>query len=540
MDPREPTHAEHQDAARSALQRARGLLARYQNVHALEAIESALALVPKLGGLPLVGDLHEVAAECCFRLNDYPRALHEADNALEIARALCDSLREASAQSWAGAALAQMSRYAEALDRLHPTLEKLRELGQEPLAARALNYLAVVYEELGDVQQALTSYQRSASMSRLAQDPDMEARALANLGEAYVSLREPEPAIKHLRAALAVTLPRGDWSLTAWCQLALGRLEADRNNEEEALALLRRALDAAERCGVQRTEAEALTSLGTLLARRGERQESLQLLERALKLAQRLGIAREIHKTHLALSESQELFGDYRAALQHFRAYHRVRMDLLDEVARAQLSSLTAKHQLEQSRAQNGIERLRTVELAEANALLERRARELVELSRRDGLTGLLNRRHLDERLAEEFDRARRYASPLSVAMADVDYFKQVNDAHSHALGDEVLRRLSELCSANLRRSDLIARYGGEEFVVVFPETSLPAAVVAAEKLRRAVEEHPWNVLADGLHITLSIGLAAGTEFASWERLLSAADSRLYEAKHAGRNRVCN
>ncbi|MBS2023205.1 MAG: diguanylate cyclase [Deltaproteobacteria bacterium] len=531
-----PTSAD--ETARALVVDARAALARYQNQAAQVSIDKALALLPQVAEVELALLAHEAAAEVSFRLNDYPRALQHADRAMGLARDLGNRTREGTAHGWAGAALAQMSRYAEALERLHAAIDVLRELDQEPLASRALNYLAVVHEELGDVAQALTDYERAVAMARLAHDPDMEARGLANLGEAHVSLRQPEPAIKYLRAALAVALPRGDWSLSAWCQLALGRLEQDRGNEDEALVLLRRALDSAERCGVQRTEGEVLTSLGTLLSQRGERAEALRLLERGLKLGQGLGISREIYKTHLALSEAHERFGDYRSALQHYRAYHRVRADLFDEVARAQLSSLTQRHELEQARAQQEIDRLRTVELAEANARLEQQANELAELSRRDGLTGLLNRRHLDERLAEEFDRARRYGSDLTVAMADVDFFKQVNDTHSHAVGDEVLRRVSELFTMNLRRTDLVARYGGEEFALVFPETTLEAARGACEKLRRAVEEHPWGALAADLKLTISIGLASGTEYPTWERMMTAADARLYEAKRAGRNRV--
>lgn len=526
------------ESARSLLRAARAALARYQNGPAQQALDQALALADALPEPALLLDLTEAAAECAFRRSDYAQVLRHAERAQQLARDLGQATREALALGWEGSALAQLSRYSEALEKLHPAIDRLRALGVEPLAGRALNYLAVVHEELGDSRQALAAYERSIAMSRLAQDDDMLGRALANLGEAYVNLKQPEQAQKHLRAALAVVMPRGDWALAAWCQLALGRLEDDAGHETEAQELLRRALDAAERCGVQRTEVEVLGALGSFLARRGAREEALGLLQRALKLAQELGIGREIYKTHLALSESHERFGDYRAALQHYRAYHRVRADLFDEMARAQLTSLRTRHELEQARAQQEIDRLRTVELAEANARLAHQAHELAELSRRDPLTGLLNRRHLDERLAEEFDRARRYGSPLSVAMLDVDHFKAVNDGHSHAVGDEVLRRVAELLSSSVRRSDLAARYGGEEFALVFPETELAAAAAACEKLRVSIETHPWGALAAGLTVTVSAGVAAGTDLPSWERLLSAADARLYEAKRDGRNCV--
>lgn len=170
--------------------------------------------------------------------------------------------------------------------------------------------------------------------------------------------------------------------------------------------------------------------------------------------------------------------------------------------------------------------------LEEKTGLLERQAHE-------DPLTGLNNRRFMGERLAHEFKRARRFGRDFVVAMVDLDRFKQVNDAYSHAVGDEALRRFATLLRENCRSIDVIARYGGEEFVLYFPETTLANAATVCEKIRKAAAEHPWHEIAPGVELTVSVGIADDADASDPEEVLAAADRRLYEAKTLGRDRVC-
>ncbi len=163
----------------------------------------------------------------------------------------------------------------------------------------------------------------------------------------------------------------------------------------------------------------------------------------------------------------------------------------------------------------------------------------LEELSARDGLTGLFNRRHLETRLEEEFARACRHGESLSVLMFDVDHFKEVNDEHGHRAGDEILRALADRTHLLLPASDVGGRYGGEEFTLLLPETDGAGAMAVAERLRRAVAELPFIVHDGELTVTISIGASTlGPDVASHEALLDVADRALYRAKHAGRNQV--
>lgn len=164
---------------------------------------------------------------------------------------------------------------------------------------------------------------------------------------------------------------------------------------------------------------------------------------------------------------------------------------------------------------------------------------EVQRLAGTDELTGLHNRRYFFELAEHEFDRAQRYARPLSAIMIDIDHFKQVNDTYGHAVGDQVLRAVAERCRCNLREVDVLGRYGGEEFVVLLPETELEAARQAAERLRRQVGQTSISTDQAPVTITLSLGVATlGAECADLAGLLECADQMLYAAKQAGRNRV--
>lgn len=174
-------------------------------------------------------------------------------------------------------------------------------------------------------------------------------------------------------------------------------------------------------------------------------------------------------------------------------------------------------------------------ELIEAKELLEIQSQKLVELATVDPLTGLLNRRELDARMRRILLRSRRTKSSIALLVVDIDFFKQINDTHRHAFGDEVLRQLSRILVKKRRDYDIIARIGGEEFVIVLPDISANFAFKIAETLRKDIESTKIN----GIHVTVSIGvttnLNSGDDF---EQLFKSADSALYKAKEKGRNRT--
>ncbi len=160
-----------------------------------------------------------------------------------------------------------------------------------------------------------------------------------------------------------------------------------------------------------------------------------------------------------------------------------------------------------------------------------------------DGLTGLYNHRHLQERLQQEIERAGRYGRPLSVIMADLDHFKSFNDTYGHPRGDELLIAVAGTLRQLSRASDILARYGGEEFTLVLPETSAEKALVLAERVRQCVAAlevtGPLSRRGAETGVTLSLGVASLAAGSTKEEVIEAADVALYRAKRDGRDRVC-
>lgn len=174
-------------------------------------------------------------------------------------------------------------------------------------------------------------------------------------------------------------------------------------------------------------------------------------------------------------------------------------------------------------------------ELSEAYALLALKSVELEKASITDTLTGLFNRRRLDEAYAHELDRAQRYAKPVSLIIGDVDHFKSINDTHGHQTGDEVLKTIADLLRNGVRAVDIVGRWGGEEFLVICPDTDLDGAVALAEKLRLSIETEPFAAIGSA---TSSFGIAQYRAGESFKDTVARADTALYKAKINGRNRV--
>jgi len=190
----------------------------------------------------------------------------------------------------------------------------------------------------------------------------------------------------------------------------------------------------------------------------------------------------------------------------------------------------------------NEVSRLIMMLTASALSLaLVSRSQRLLQLATSDPLTGLFNRGYVEDRLAIELSRARRYGNVLTLAVIDADRFKALNDTHGHAAGDFVLKKIGALLRDSFRQSDTTARYGGEEFVVLLPETDIEAAWRKVESLRELVAATPiqLGLQAQSVQITISAGLASfpddGDDAAE---LLAAADERMFRAKRQGRNLV--
>ncbi|MFQ6081910.1 MAG: diguanylate cyclase [Candidatus Aminicenantia bacterium] len=173
------------------------------------------------------------------------------------------------------------------------------------------------------------------------------------------------------------------------------------------------------------------------------------------------------------------------------------------------------------------------------DALEEEFYKDFFKLATRDGLTNTINKAYIIELFDRELSRTKRYKTPLSVMMVDIDFFKKVNDAYGHLAGDYLLREIAKIIAGNLRGEDLFGRYGGEEFLIILPDTSIKKAKIVAGKIREKIENKKFCFDNQDIQVTVSIGLGEYSKsLQTPDLLIAAADKNLYIAKSQGRNRV--
>jgi diguanylate cyclase len=196
------------------------------------------------------------------------------------------------------------------------------------------------------------------------------------------------------------------------------------------------------------------------------------------------------------------------------------------------------KQRFEQAQQMIGALTEKVSALESDGGLLRSRLEETQKQAMRDVLTGIPNRQAYEERLASEIARCKRYGTPLSMVVWDVDKFKTINDNYGHAGGDRVLKVVAEMLSSRVRETDFVARFGGEEFVMLMPETGVEAAVQVANKLRSDIEQTPFHFHDTRVVVTISAGVAQYHKDELVNSLFERADAALYAAKDAGRNQV--
>jgi diguanylate cyclase (GGDEF)-like protein len=492
----------------------------------------------KASTLNWVGGVHRRRAE-------FSAALQAQLEALRLQRAAGDRYGEGDSLNNLGGIYFQTGDMARALEHFHAALKINEELGDEIGISDAVNNLGIIHGERGDYSLALEHHTRALVLKRRLGDAPGEAIALVNVGATHQAQGDYARALGCFEQALGLTRKIGHRFIETTVLQALGDTHRMSGDPTVALGYFWESVDVARAAGAVYPETDTRISIGQALVALGRAGEAITELRGALALAERIDALRLVYAAHRALADAHEAAGDASAALLHFREYHRVEGEVFSTESERRIQTIIAQAEVERSHHEAELLRARNNELIAADAekarlleVLGRQAAELDRLSREDALTGLFNRRHVDEALALEWERARRFGRDLTVVMADLDHFKAVNDRFSHAVGDRVLREVATILREGTRAVDVAGRWGGEELVLLLVETPPERAAHLCEKLRAAIEAYDWSAVAPGLEVTVSMGVAGNAEAADPAALLAAADARLYEAKRAGRNRI--
>jgi diguanylate cyclase (GGDEF)-like protein len=471
--------------------------------------------------------------------------------------------------------------YQQAMTVLFEALEQAQRGRQGSIEAMVLNTISMVYDGLSDTNNSLEYQLRALEAYRRSGYRKGEATSLSNMAIDYCVLGVYERAMECSVAALEISEELGMHSLRAAilgqlgkqylkvrddraidclkraCRLAyrtnhsralieglhsLGRAFLGQSRPDLAGRALRWAMTLAVRNQRPHSEVEAAYQLARVLleqpAKESDLAEALELLQACVSKVESLGDTSLAAKIHRTLSGALEQNGQPEQAFTALKAS----MEWNDRQRAAEVNqrtlALTMQHSFNEANRQAELERTQRLELARVNEVLMLQAEQLERDATHDGLTGLPNRRYLERLLDHECTQTAALEAPLCVALADIDYFKQVNDRFSHAVGDEVLRVIARIFRANMRVDDTVGRYGGEEFAFILPDTDKATAVTVLERLRIAVQQFDWASVHATLSVTVSIGIAEADQQQGRVALLNIADTNLYIAKRAGRNRT--
>jgi diguanylate cyclase (GGDEF)-like protein len=477
-----------------------------------------------------------------------------AQIAISEACAMGDRVRESIARSLYARVLAEGSEGDAAADEVVAALRLARSTDDALARSVACANLARLCARGGLYDAAVDLARQAVDQAERSQDPEAIALAISNYGSLHADyLYRYRPAseaqrqdyltiaINESRRATQFAHLHGDGEMQRRSGYNLSEFLLVRGDLPGAEAAMRETDAAAgrpsRRAQVHGGHAKALLLLGR--ADPGALGALEENLARCLAYPFRqLAMFASEHRSRL-LAEA----GRYEDAYQEHRRFHELFKEHSKQDQSWHLQYRVIIHQIEEMRSLASVENARAERLALVHESLSTEAKRLSQESLEDALTGLANRRRLDQLLAELATEEKPYA----IAILDIDHFKHVNDRFSHAVGDRVLRQVGETLREALAPCESLSvrlpvRLGGEEFAIALAASgraiTLTEAQAICEAIRRAITTHDWGSIAPGLGLTASLGLAMFDEAPDQVGRMWIADARLYDAKHAGRNRV--
>ena len=543
--------------ARSKKKTPSALLARAVALHRQERSEALEASVIALAAAQRYGESNDVALalEChlaallhCGRLSS---ALECVPDAIQACRLAKNPILESSVRAQHVEILADLGLDRQALEEGLAARSLAEATGNARALCQTLLALGFLYRGLDQIDTAKGFFQQVVDISKASGESYLLARATNNLGNCFndVSATSAEcgeivlahqqlrTALQFYSAAESMAAELGEHRLQRTARRNVGLCWSDLGDHEKALALYAEELERARMLKSPSSEEMSLRLIGRARFKQKRFAQAIEVTLQAAEIARASGRAEREMQSQSLLADAFEALSDYENALGHLRKYQRLREKVISESADRRARALAAQFSTEEAKASAAVANDKVKLLESSNAELANKALDLYKASHEDALTGLFNRRRLEAFAVSDLSM-RDGLRPYSVCMIDVDHFKRVNDNFSHAVGDKVLQTIGSILRACCRHHDFPVRYGGEEFAVVFVPAGIVEAQVVSERIRSAIEAHSWSLVHPGLAITVSIGVAGGTERVGLDDLFALADARLYVAKRSGRNRV--
>lgn len=491
------------------------------------------------GDVGMAAEAALLLAKDCSNAQDLTRCMQWAELSLQAAQACQATHLQAVAWVVMSSTHASLEQPVKAVAGMQQALALLDDRMTAEVQRSVFTGIGISYNALGMPLQALSMFQKASAALQDASHPALRARVRGNVVFAMLASYDLLETLDAPRAERLLANAQSECALlkdearmaghahasTWYCQAA-GMVSYRLGDLAEARSLFEAAFKADAHIPAA-LQSNLLVRLGQVLLAQGDREQALICAQKANALRTSADNTLRLAEDLLQASELAELMGDPCSALALYKRYHArvVRNEQAAFDARvADLSATVAAQSM----------RLEISDLQARNAGLSSTFKQLNDLALTDALTAAANRRGLEQ----AFSRLRANGQTVVLAMMDLDHFKQVNDRYSHGVGDQVLCEAGRLMAESLRDRDKLGRYGGEEFTALLVDTALPEALVVAERLRERIQSFDWASIADGLAVTISVGVVAVRAGEGFAEAVARADVLLYAAKAQGRNRV--
>ncbi|AGL19875.1 diguanylate cyclase [Actinoplanes sp. N902-109] len=414
----------------------------------------------------------------------------------------------------------QVGDLAEGLTHAVQSYSHLADDEPPQVRARHLMTLAVALDEAGSTEEGARRFREALHLATAAQDPELALNILNNM--AYTAFeKDDELAARQLVGRMREVLALTGRTFSALELDTIARIEMMSGHYDAVEDTLQILLDGNQsEVAAHEGDAPAVCLLTLAEARRLDRrfEAAQQALDAAVRITEERGLDRVRAQAREEQAALYAATGQFERAYEEHRAFHKAATALHSAQREARARALQAVFEATEAR---------------------RASEHFREMAHRDALTGLYNRRYVNERLPALLGEALAGRTPLSLAVLDLDHFKRINDTLSHATGDSVLQQIAQLLLEATSGAMIAARMGGEEFVLIMPGVDAEEAAARCERLRLRIRSYAWEPVTGSLPVTTSVGVTTSDDGrGSPSALLSLADRNLYVAKREGRDRV--